>query len=596
MYEHLALLIRNRIEKYGKLTALRYKKEDQWHSISWEEMGKQIDAVAKALLECGVPEKGKVAIFSQNMPEWTIADFGIYSIRGVSVPIFATNTAEQAEYIINEAEISLVFVGEQEQYDKIAAISGRSKYLKHIVIFEDTVIKTLGVPSVFFNDFIESGRNSEKQNLLRELLKRTSMDDLASLIYTSGTTGEPKGVMLNHSNFIHALEIHDLRIQITDKDSSLSFLPLSHIFERTWVYYVLHKGLINNYLREPKKVIDIMQEVKPSVMCVVPRFFEKTYNGALTALENSSKLKRDLFNWAIETGKKSLSKKSTGQPLPFGLAIKNFFANKVILKKGRAVFGGRIKFMPCAGAAISTKILEFFCACGVNIKFGYGLTETTATVSCFEDTAFNLNSVGTVMPTIEVKINESNNEILVKGKIVTQGYYMKPDETAAAFEDGWFKTGDAGSFDENGYLVMTERIKDIIKTSGGKYIAPQYVENIIGCDPLIDQIAIIGDNRKYLTALIVPAFDNLASHARQQNLPISNNEDLISNLKIKNLYAERIKELQAPLADYQKIKKFELLPNPFSIESGELTPSLKIKRKMVDTRYKILIDEMYKED
>ncbi len=595
MYEHLALLIRNRIKKYGERDALCYKKNSHWLSISWNEMGKQIDGVAKGLLENGVSENGKVGIFSQNMPEWTIADFGIYSIRGVSVPIFATNTAEQAEYIINEAEISLIFVGEQEQYDKIISIYGKSNYLKNIVIFDELVIKSPEVPSLYFKEFILLGEKSNKTDLLNDILQRTNINDLASLIYTSGTTGEPKGVMLNHTNFIHVLEIHDIRLSVSSKDISLSFLPLSHIFERGWLYFVLHNGLTNYYLRDSKKVIEVMQEIKPTVMCVVPRFFEKTYNGAITALENSSKLKRNIFYWAIESGKKVIRKRSLKQKISFALSVKNFLANKVILKKGRAVFGGKIRFMPCAGAALSPKIIEFFHACGIHITYGYGLTETTATVSCFENRIFNINTAGSIMPTIDVKINENNNEIYVKGKTVMHGYYKKPNESAEVFENGWFKTGDAGWIDENGYLIMTERIKDIIKTSGGKYIAPQYIENIIGCDLYIDQIAVIGDERKYLSALIVPAFDQLIKYAQQENIALTSTIELINNTKIKAMYAERIKILQSPLADFQKIKKFELLPHAFSVESGELTPSLKVKRKIIAEKYKGVIDTMYSE-
>jgi len=401
--------------------------------------------------------------------------------------------------------------------------------------------------------------------------------------------------MLHHSNFAYALEIHDIRLKVSDKDISLSFLPLSHVFERTWVYYILHNGITNVYLKEPKKIIEVMQEVKPTIMCVVPRFFEKTYNGAIVAIENSSKIKRNIFNWAINVGKLKVKKINAKQKVFFALKVKYFIANAIVLKKGRAIFGGRIRFMPCAGAALLPKIIEFFHACGINVTYGYGLTETTATVSCFEDNFFNVNISGSIMPTIEVKINESNNEIYVKGKTVMKGYYNKPKETADVFENDWFKTGDAGRIDENGHLIMTERIKDIIKTSGGKYIAPQFIENLIGCDPYIDQIAIIGDDRKYIAALIVPAFECLRKFATTEKIAFTSNLDLINNSKVIELYTNRINKLQSSLADFQKIKKFELLPNVFSIESEELTPSLKVKRKVVAHKYKAIIDAMYED-
>ncbi len=597
-YTHYSQVFWDQVNKYGDRVAMRYKPKDNWVEFTWKQFGDMVNNTSKALIECGIGEQETVGIFSQNMPQWSIADIGSLCIRAIPVPIYATNTAKQAEYIINHAEIKVIFVGDVEQYSKIMQILPDNKFLQKVIVFKETVPIQKSDKIMYFSDFLKIGQQSLKDNEVKERMSRGTLDDLLTLIYTSGTTGEPKGVMLTHSNALFQAEQHDLRlIDPNENDISLAFLPLSHVFERIWTYYVFAKGMTNNYLEDPAKIVEFIQEVKPTIMCAVPRFYEKIYATVFNRLESAPPAKQKLFKWAIKVGAQHNNRKKDQLFISPILRFKYKIADTLVLKKIRDVVGGRIKFFPCAGAPLSQEIEEFFYACGIFICYGYGLTETTATVTCHEQYNFKFGAVGKPLPNVEVKIDPSNGEILVRGGNVMKGYYKKPEATAEVLSpDGWFRTGDAGFFEENGELRITERIKDLMKTSGGKYIAPQMIESTIGADHFIEQIAVIGDQRKYVTALVVPSFLALEEYAKAHNISYSSKEELISKPEIIEFYRQRIEEAQKDFARFEKIKKFTLLPQEFTVESGEITPTLKLKRKVIAEKYKDIIDAMYKDD
>lgn len=595
-YTHYSQVFLDQVKTHGDRVALRFKPKDNWEEITWKQFGELANKISKALIESGIGEQETVGIFSQNMPQWTVADIGSLCIRAIPVPIYATNTAKQAEYIINHAEIKVIFVGDAEQYSKIMQILPENKYLKKIIVFKESVPIQKSDKIMYLSDFLKIGASSGKDNEVKERLARAKRDDLLTLIYTSGTTGEPKGVMLTHSNALFQSEQHDIRlIDPNDNDISLVFLPLSHVFERIWTYYVLAKGMTNNYLEDPAKIVECIQDVKPTIMCAVPRFYEKIYATVYNKLETAPPAKQKLFKWAVKTGAQHNNKKKDNLFISPVLSLKYKIADTLVLKKIRDVVGGKIKFFPCAGAPLAQEIEEFFYACGIFICYGYGLTETTATVTCHEPSKFKFGAVGKPLPGVEVKIDESTGEILVRGPNVMKGYYKKPEATAEVLlSDGWFRTGDAGFFEENGELRITDRIKDLMKTSGGKYIAPQMIESTIGADHFIEQIAVIGDLRNYVTALVVPSFLALEEYAKTHNISYSSKDELIAKPEVVEFYRQRIEDAQKEFARFEKIKKFTLLSKEFTVESGEITPTLKLKRKVINEKNKDIIESMYK--
>ncbi|WGE84948.1 AMP-dependent synthetase/ligase [Actinobacillus equuli] len=584
---HFVHRVRQQAKKLQNSTALRHKEHGTWVDISWQDFQSQIDKVSLALLAHGIGIQDKIGIFAHNMPQWTIADLGALQIRAVTVPIYATNTAKQAELIINNADIKLLFVGDQEQLDVALEIAKNCPSLEKIIVMKPHLEGMLdnASSSCGWNDFL--GKSSEKYRLeLIRCLSSIQLDDLFTIIYTSGTTGTPKGVMLDFSNLAHQLQAHDLALpEVGPDDVSLSFLPFSHIFERAWVAYLLHKGATVCYLEDTNEVRTALAEVKPTLMCAVPRLYEKMYSAIFDKVKQAPFYRRALFQWALKQGKHFVHT----QKATFTYKL----ADKLVLSKLRALLGGNIKMMPCGGAKLEPAIGEFFHSIGINVKLGYGMTETTATVSCWADRNFALNSIGTLMPNAEVKIGE-DNEILVRGGMVMKGYYKNPEETAKAFtEDGFLRTGDAGTLDEHGNLYITDRIKELMKTSNGKYIAPQYIEGKLAKDKFIEQIAVIADTKKYVSALIVPSFEALEEYAKQLNIKYHDRLELIKHSEIIQLFEKRIEELQQELAHFEQIKKFTLLPQAFSIHMEELTPTLKLRRKVILERYRSQIEAMY---
>jgi long-chain acyl-CoA synthetase len=578
--------------KYGSRKALYHRaKNGTWEGTTWHDAAELINKTSKSLLSIGVNIGDRVAIFSRNMPEWTIVDYAIQSVQAVSVPVYSTTSVQQALYIIEETESAVLFAGDSEQYEKACELFKKSKYLKKIIVFNESVPLRNDTNSIYFKEFLLLGNNIDHSEL-DSRINGLNENDLLTIIYTSGTSGEPKGVMLHQYNLLACIPQHINRLDISDADISLCFLPLSHIFERGWTYIALSTGMDVYYLNNPNDVVQALGEVRPTIMCSVPRFFEKTYNAVLDKIEKSSSFKKILFKWAMNIGKRHEVVMREAKPLPLLLGFKYLIADNLVLKKGKMVFGGRIRFMPCAGASLSNEILLFFLAAGLNIKYGYGLTESTATISCFTNSNYKIGSVGKVLPGLQIKIGE-NDEILVKGKTITSGYYKNHQATKAAFIDGWFRTGDAGKIDEGGNIYLTDRIKDIFKTSSGKFIAPQKIENLLCNSPYIDQAAVMGDERKFITALIVPNFNYLAEYARKHNIHFQNNQDIIANKHINELYQFIIGEIQKNLSPFEQVKKFKLLPTEFSVNGGELTLTLKLKRKVILEKYRNEIEEMY---
>ncbi|MGF1682024.1 AMP-dependent synthetase/ligase [Photobacterium minamisatsumaniensis] len=591
---HIVNRVRTQIARLGDRVALRHQVDGQWQDISWSEFGGEIHQLALAMLEHGLKVQDKVGIFSNNMPRWTVTDFASLYNRAVTVPIYPTNTPQQAAYIINDADIRILFVGEQEQLDAALAVSADCPQLERIVVMANDAQLTEHPLVVSYDEFVANG-NEQFEAELSQRLDDMAMDDLLTFIYTSGTTGTPKGVMLDYANIGSQLEGHDQNLALDEGDVSLCFLPLSHVFERAWTFYVLHRGGVNCYLSDTNLLKEALAEIKPNVMAAVPRVYEKIYSGVHDKVSRAPVHRKAIFTWAVNMGARmALAKQECREP-SWMLKKSHALADKMVLSKLRALLGGRIKFMPCGGAKLDESIGRFFHAIGINVKLGYGMTETTATVSCWDDKCFNPDSIGMTMPGAEVKIGE-NNEILVRGPMVMRGYYNMPEETANNFtEDGFLKTGDAGHIDENGNLFITDRIKELMKTSGGKYIAPQVIEGAIGKDHFIEQIAVVADTRKFVSALIVPCFETLEEHARELNIKYKDRLELVKHSQIVELIEKRVIELQKDLARFEQVKKFTLLPSAFSMDKGELTPTQKLRRKVIQDRYHQEIEHMYEE-
>jgi long-chain acyl-CoA synthetase len=601
-YYHLAELVHQRAIRYKSRTALKYRDADEkkWKSMSWMKFSDSIMKTAWAMAEIGIDVHDRIGIYSQNMPQYLMTDFGAYANRAVSVPIYATSSPSQIEYIVNDASISILFVGEQFQYNNAYKVQQESQVLKKLIVFDPKVkFHPKDTTSVHFDDFIASGENSESEVKVSVRMKGICEKDVACIIYTSGTTGEPKGVVLQHSSFAETLRIHDMRLpMVSDRDISMNFLPLAHIFERAWTYYALHTGMTVIINQDAKEIQKSIKQIRPTIMCSVPRFWEKVYAGVQDKIESSGSIMKWLLNDAVRTGRRhNLDYKNNGIKAPLGNRIKFRLYRLTVYKLLKKVIGiERGNIFPCAGAPLSDSINEFLQSVNIPVIVGYGLTETSATVSFYPQCGFVIGSVGTVMPHVEVKIGE-NDEILVRGKTVMKEYYNKPEETAKAFtEDGFFRTGDAGSLSVNGVLSLKDRIKDLYKTSNGKYVAPQAIEAVLSSDTFIDMVAVIGDQRKFVTALIVPDCAALEQWAENRRLKYESLKSLLESKEVNSMIAGRIELLQAHLAPYEKVKRFTLLSEPFTMESGELTNTLKLKRKFVNEKYRDIIERMYEPD
>ena len=590
---HLSVLIHEQAKKYGSRGALTFRTFGslKWKTVSWKQFSLRVKQVSNAMLNLSIKPQENIAVFSQNCVQYLYTDFGAYGIRACSIPIYATSSEQQIQFIINDAQVRFLFVGEQEQYNKAHRVFALCPSLERIIIYDDSVrISSHDPNALYFEDFLKLGEDLPRQTEVEALYKQANDDDLCNILYTSGTTGDSKGVMLSYGQYAAALKANDACVPVTENDRVIDFLPFTHIFERGWAYLALTEGaqlIINTY---PKEIQESMRETHPTSMSSVPRFWEKVYQAVKDKMDRSSAWQQKLFYHALSVGKKyNVDYICNGKRPPLPLTLEYKVLDKSVLSLVRKVMGlEHPNIFPTAGAYVSPEVENFIHSIGINMIVGYGLTESLATVSCDHiGEKITIGSVGRPIQGIEVKIGE-NSEILL-----TKGYYHRDELNKQAFDDdGFFHTGDAGYL-RDGELFLKERIKDLFKTSNGKYIAPQMVESLLLVDKFIDQVAVIADQRKFVSALIVPEFRMLEDYARTHNIKFERREDLCENKEIHDMMMERIETLQQGLANYEKIKRFTLLPHHFSMESGELTNTLKMRRPVIYKNYADVIDKMY---
>lgn len=597
---HLSVIAHKLAAKYGERAAFTYKDfgSSVWKKISYNRFSQLVKQASNALLNLGAKPHDKIAVFSQNCLQYLVTDFGAYGVKLVSIPFYATASEQQIQYMINDAQVRFIFVGEQEQYDKAHRIFALCNTLERIIVFDRSVrISTHDPAALYFDDFLKHGEKLPRQSEVEQLYKEASMDDLCNILYTSGTTGDSKGVMLTYGQYDAALAANDAVVKVGENDRIIQFLPITHIFERGFSYLSFSEGshiIINT---DPHEIQQSMRETHPTCMCSVPRFWEKVYQAVKEKIERSSSFQQKVFRHALEVGRRYNveCKMRCKCPSPW-LAMEYKLLDKMILSLVRKQIGlENSNLFPTAGARVSPEVERFVHSVGINMVVGYGLTESLATVSCDRDNKpCTIGSVGRPIDNIEVKIGD-DDEVLLKGPTITKGYYHRDAANKDAFtEDGFFRTGDAG-YIKDGELFLTDRIKDLFKTSNGKYIAPQLVESLILVDKYIDQVAVIANERKFVSALIVPEFRLVEDWAKEHGVEFSSREDLCANPKVNKMILDRIKTLQQQLAHYEQVKRITLIPHHFSLESGELTNTLKIRRPVVYKNYKNEIDKMYEE-
>ena len=597
---HLSVLVHDQAKNYGNREALIYQDfgNEEWKSLSWNDFSTKVKTVSNALLNMGVKVQENIGVFSQNCPQYLFCDYGAWGVRAVTIPFYATSSEQQIQYIVNDAKIRFLFVGEQEQYDKAKRVMSLCPTLERIVVFDASVaLNRSDANAIYFDDFLKLGEGFPRQTEVAKLSSEATFEDLANILYTSGTTGDSKGVMLTYGQYHAALAANAKCVNVREEDRVLDFLPFAHIFEKAWAILSVSVGarlIINN---DPKRVQQSMRETNPTCMSAVPRFWEKVYAGVMEKIENSSTVSQRIFNYALSVGRKhNIDYLSRGKRPPISLSIKYNTINKTLFAKIRKELGlVNPNIFPTAGAAISPHIEEFVHSVGINMIAGYGLTESLATVTCdHHGEPYTVGSVGRFVDGLEMKISEEG-EVLLKGPTIFKGYYNRKDVTEESFTpDGFFKTGDAG-YIKNGELFLTERIKDLFKTSNGKYIAPQMIESRLMVDKYIDQIAIIADERKFVSALIVPEYRLLEAYAQSRGKINLSTEELCADADVNAMLKERIDTLQQQFAYYEQVKRFTILPAPFTMESEELTNTLKLRRRVVNERYKAIIDKMYEE-
>lgn len=600
---HLSDLLKLFTTTYRHKTLLRYMDrtpEEQWHEWSGEQLAEQTMLAAQALIRAGVQPGDRVALYSQNMMEGIITELGLMAIRAICVPLYATCSPEQVAYITEHAEIKLILVGEQFQYNNVYPLLETHPTLQQLVILDERVVRDpADERSEYFETFLSMGDAMPYETEVRAQLGAGTADETAVIIYTSGTTGTPKGVQITHHMILTQVERHQqLFPTLNDHDVSVNFLPLSHVFEKLWVYFCFATAIKVVVVTNPKRIMELMPQIRPTVMCNVPRYWEKVYQGVQEHIERSKPMMQRIYQKALRVGHKyHIEYRIHGRKAPWGLRISNAVYRYTVFYILKRVLGlERGRFFPTAGAPLSDEINEFLQSAGFNIVVGYGLSESSATVSCYLPGRYVIGSVGEVLPGIEVRIDPETQEIQLRGDTITPGYYHNDEANAAAFtDDGWFRTGDAGRI-EGSTLFFTERIKELYKTSNGKYIAPQQVESLLSSSPLIEQCAVVADERKFVAALIYPNYEQLRRRLRergQEALADLPTEDLAQRSEVCDLMLSHIEPLQAHLAGFEKVKRIALLAEPFSIEAGTLTPTLKLKRKAILEQYAELIEKLY---
>ena len=598
---HLSVLIPEQAKQYGTRTAITYQDfgGKEWKTISWKHFAQQVQQVSNALLNFNIKPQENIAVFSQNCVQYLYTDFGAYGVRVVSIPFYATSSEAQIQYMINDARVRIIFVGEQEQYDKARRVLALCPSLERIVIFDDNVhLGPQDSNSVYFKDFLKLGEGLPRQSEVDTLYGQANNEDLCNILYTSGTTGDSKGVMLTYGQYAAAMKANYACVPVDENERVINFLPFTHIFERGWSYLALSVGAQLIINTNPKDIQESMRQTHPTSMSSVPRFWEKVYQAVKGKIDSSNSVEKKIFLHALNVGKRyNIDYLSKCKRPPLSLSLEYKVINKSILSLVRKQLGlENAHIFPTAGAYISPEVEMFVHSIGINMIAGYGLTESLATVSCDHyGEKYTVGSVGRPIDSIQIKIGEGN-EVLLKGPTITPGYYKREELNEKAFDkDGFFHTGDAG-YMKNGELFLTERIKDLFKTSNGKYIAPQMIESLLLVDKFVDQIAVVADQRKFVSALIVPEFNMLKKWAKAQGIDYNSTEELCENPEINSMMKERIDTLLQGLAHYEQIKRFALLPHHFAMETGELTNTLKMRRPVIYKNYKDVIDKMYEEN
>jgi len=594
MINTLPQVFLNSIRSYPKPDFMKVKKNDVYIDISTDEFGKAVRRFCLGLKDLGLERGAKLIILSENRPEWTITDFANLCLGGVTVPIYTTLVSDQVKYIINDSDAEIVVVSNLFQYKKVAAIRKDLPRVKHIIIFQpqapDSGVLTLAEVQAR-GQAIEAAHPGR----FEEIALAVRPEDEASIIYTSGTTGVPKGVILTHANFVTNLVSVASIVEFSVSDTVLSFLPLSHVLERMVSFTYIYKGCSIAYAENAETVAQNLLEIKPQIMVSVPRVFEKIYSRVMDNVLSSSGLKRKIFFWGIKAGKAAGQKKLAGQSLGPFLKFKRNLAHKLVYTKIIEKTGGRVRFFVSGGAPLSKDIAEFFYALGLVVLEGYGLTETAPVLSLNTFEALRFGTVGKPLPGVEIMI-APDGEILAKGPNIMKGYYKKAAETQDVFENGWFKTGDIGFIDTDGFLTITDRKKDLIVTAGGKNIAPQPIENVLKTNPYISNAVVVGDRRRFITALIVPNFEKIEEYAKFAKISYADRTELARNERVVSFLRSEIERTTPNLASYERIKKIAILDHEFNIDNDEITPTLKVKRNIIERKYQDLIEGLYKDD
>ncbi|MCM1152121.1 MAG: long-chain fatty acid--CoA ligase [Muribaculum sp.] len=606
MANKLVTIIESQAARYGAREAYRYcwRKDGEWLATSWEEFKLQVEVAARALAMLHLEEKDNIAICSPNTPQILITELGAFRNRLASVPLYANSSQAQFDFIVSNSGAKVLFVGDSHQYPLAYNYWKTHGGLEKIVVYRndsEMAVNADDTVTIFWDDFVRLGMDAPEEisRLVDRRIANGLPEDMATLIYTSGTTGVPKGVAITHSNYEACISEH-LKVlhTVKDTDLSMSFLPMSHILEKAWCFYCLCKGVAIAVNYDPRVIQDTIHSVHPNLMCCVPRFWEKVYAAVKEKISSMGSMQRMMVSRALSVGRRrNLDYRRQGRRVPWLLEKEYSFWDKKIFSRLKMAIGVPDPNMfPTAGAPISDRIVEFMRSVGIDIVVGYGLSETTATVSCYPEVGYEIGTVGVPLPSVKVKISESG-EILVKGATVTPGYYMNPEANAEAFTpDGWFRTGDAGYITASGALVLTERVKDLFKTSNGKYIAPQMLESRLAENKYIDEAAIIGDQRKFVTALIVPNLSQLRRWAESKHIVADNTESLFADDRVYRFMMEQVESVQKDVAEYEKIKRIYLLPHHFSIMNGEVTNTMKVRRPVVARRYAEQIESMYSPD
>jgi long-chain acyl-CoA synthetase len=581
--------------KHKRPDTLNYKSGGQWVSISSEEMLERAKFIAAGLHAIGVQRGDRVALLSESRVEWTLTDAGSIFAGAIDVPIYPTLTPPQVRYILNDSGACVLFLANSEKYIELKEVLGECAAIKHVIFFDaDGITNAEGLTLAQVE---QKGRELEQREPghIDRSAQQTKPDELATIIYTSGTTGEPKGVMLTHSNLVTNLIDSSGHFSFGEQDTVLSVLPLSHVFERQAMYMYLYRGMAVYFAESLQTIGPNLREVRPTILVGVPRIFEKIYARIRERAAEAGKVSEALLAWSVSVARDYAKHVLAHQPVPGMLKRKHALASKLIFSKWKNAFGGRIRLLVSGGAALPEDLTYIYIGAGIPIVQGYGLTETSPVISASTIENNRVGTVGKAIPNVDIRIAE-DGEIEVRGPNVMLGYYNKPEETRAVFtSDGWFKTGDIGTIDEDGYLRITDRKKELFKTSGGKYISPQPIEQAIKGSRFVNQVVLIGAERKFPAALIVPVWEQLESYCKLKGIEVKDRSELCRHPRIIDLLQRQIDALTPNLAKYERIKKVALLENEFTIEGGELTPTLKVKRRVIDQKYKDVIERLYAE-